>query len=45
MARMWGDKKSKANMNYDKLSRALRSEIMTSGIVVTIASPDFGHIW
>ena len=24
VAKMWGDKKSKANMNYDKLSRALR---------------------
>ena len=24
VAKMWGDRKSKANMNYDKLSRALR---------------------
>ena len=24
VARLWGEKKSKANMNYDKLSRALR---------------------
>ena len=24
VAKMWGDKKSKSNMNYDKLSRALR---------------------
>ena len=24
VARLWGDKKSKKNMNYDKLSRALR---------------------
>ena len=24
VAKLWGDKKSKKNMNYDKLSRALR---------------------
>ena len=24
VAKMWGEKKSKKNMNYDKLSRALR---------------------
>lgn len=24
VARRWGDRKSKPNMNYDKLSRALR---------------------
>ncbi len=27
VARMWGERKAKANMNYDKLSRALRYEI------------------
>jgi hypothetical protein len=27
VAKKWGDRKSKPNMNYDKLSRALRYEI------------------
>lgn len=39
VARRWGERKSKPNMNYDKLSRALRlvlhfHSIMLNGIIM-----------
>ena len=41
VARRWGERKSKPNMNYDKLSRALRSvdkKLRRNGIFVNVFS-------
>ncbi|KMQ91278.1 dna-binding protein d-ets-3 [Lasius niger] len=40
VARRWGERKSKPNMNYDKLSRALRTTEQTNRLIFNIEVED-----